>query len=189
MRWGRRPRTAPKTIEAFVEYMSTRPDDADPDRRERDAGTLAGLTATGNARLRPDPGEDRRHFAGYLTGHLLHWLVDRGRPLGGETIPIATYYGAPIGDEAAQMRLDDPAANLRWLHTYLMVYLEKKLGHPADVELESQLVSWLCSQLRVKPVDDAGAILGRLRGCRLAKHFPEADQPRGGSAGQETAAR
>jgi hypothetical protein len=175
VRWRRRFGTSPQTVEALVDHLSTHPDDSDPHRQERDAGTLAGLTTTGNARIRPEAGEDGCHFAGYLTGHLLKWLVDRGRPLDGDAICVATYYGAPIGDGAAQRRLDEPAANVRWLHTYLMIYLERKLGRPADVELESQLVSWLCSQLRVRPAtDDIGALLGRMRVRRLAKYFPDA---------------
>ena len=179
--------TSPRTVEALVDHLSTRADDDDPHRRERDAGTLAGLTAAGRARLRPEPGEEWRHFAGYLAGHLLHWLVDRGRPPDSDTIRVATYYGAPLGDEAAQRRLDEPAANVRWLHTYLMIYLERKLGHPADVELESQLVSWLCTQLRVRPAtDDTGALLGRMRARRVARYFPDAT-PSGEAASRGSA--
>jgi hypothetical protein len=171
-RWA--PRQAPATLDGYADFLRQRPPDTDPEQAATHAGTLAGLEEGPQVRLRPGPDEEIHHFAGYLAGHLLRWLVDRGRAFDDDTIATASFYAAPLGDEAAQSRLGAPAANAGFLHTYLMVYLEKKLGRPVDVEVESLLVSWLLTQLRVKvAADDVGRALGRSRARRLAGTFPE----------------
>jgi hypothetical protein len=167
-------RGRPATIEGFADHLRRRPVDDDPERAATDAGTLAGLQEAGRARLRPLPDEVPRHFAGYLTGHLLRHLAERGRPIDSDTIATATFYAAPLGDDAAQGRLDEPATHARFLHTYLMLYLEKKLARPSEIEVESLLASWLFTQLGVRLVaDEPGKVLGRSRARRLARTFPE----------------
>jgi hypothetical protein len=169
----RRGAAPPPTVEAFVESIRARPRDPDPQRAATDAGLVEGLEERGPARLRPREDEEPRHFSGFLTGHLTSWLVERGQPLDNAVVRTASFYGGPVGDEHVQDMLDDPAGNVRKVHTYLMVYLEKKIGHPTDIAVESLLVSWLLTQLRLRPVDHAGRTFGRTRARRLARQFPD----------------
>jgi hypothetical protein len=141
------------------------------------AGQLAGLLETGPARLAPRPGESVYHHAGYLAGHQMRWMHERGRALDQSTMLTAAAYGAALADPAGQGALDKADRPVS-AHIYAAVRVERKTGQPLSEQDERMFVGWLLEQTDVPATEQLIAKFERLRHRRQERTaiWPADDQ-------------
>jgi hypothetical protein len=147
-------------IEALrTELRSTPPRPGDPDTKP---GLLAGLLDTASARVAPEPGESVYHHAGYLSGHLLRRLYERGRVLDGPLRLLAAGYAASLADPSGQAMLGKPDSPMT-AHSYAAVRCERKTRQPLSEADERMLFGWLLEQTDTPYTQTLSAKFQRLR--------------------------
>jgi hypothetical protein len=133
-----------------------------------EVGRLEGLGDAAAARLAARPGESATHHAGYLVGHLIRWLHERGKPLDAATLLTASVYGACIADEGGQQQLARPDRPMS-THTYAAIRTEKRIGAALDRADEQMLFGWLLEQAGGRATPQLLAKLDRIRARRLER--------------------
>jgi hypothetical protein len=126
------------------------------------AGMLAGLLATGSARVIAQPGGNVYHHAGYLSGHLLRWLAARGRELDDRIRLIAAGYAASLADPAGQEALGKPDRPMT-AHSYAAIRCERAGRQPLPEADERMLFGWLVEQTGTPLTQQLTAKFHRLR--------------------------
>jgi hypothetical protein len=146
--------------------QSLRTGDVDPDSVAQ--GQYEGLLATGPARLHPLPGESEKHHSGYLLGHLIRWVHDRGRAIDSTVVGL-TLYGSAIAHSQAQAALARDDGVVR-AHQYAAILAERKLTRQISDSDERMGYGWLCEQADLAVTPDMVARLERLRARRHEKY-------------------
>lgn len=147
-------------------------------RRAKDVqrGQLEGLLETGPARVAARPGESVLHHAGYLTGHLIRWLHEHGKPLETPMMLTAAVYGASMADERGQRALAK-SDNAVTAHILAAIRAEEKTGLALDAADERMLFGWLLEQTNSPATPQLIAKLDRLRARRLERTGFGPDSP------------
>ena len=139
------------------------------------AGMLAGLLDAGAARIALPPDGTVYQHAGYLSGHLLRWLAERGRDLDDRIRLIAAGYAASLADPAGQAALDKPDRPMT-AHSYAAIRCERAGRQPLSEADERMLFGWLVEQTGTPVTAQLTAKFQRLRTRRqdrLAAGGPE----------------
>lgn len=136
--------------------------------KDVDIGRLEGLLSPGRARLAARPGESVLHHAGYLVGHLIRWLHERGKPFDMPMMLTAAAYGASIADEGGQQQLAKPDRPMT-AHTYAAIRTEKKTRSALDAADERMLFGWLLEQTSTRATPQLLATFERRRAARLER--------------------
>lgn len=141
-------------------------------KRQPKMGMYEGLTESGRAQIHPRPGEQLKHHAGYLAGHLIAWTA-ANRPFDQETMLLATGYAAAIATPEGQRALasaPSPArpAALR-AHVFAAALIEIKTRQRLDLALEQLFFEWLLEQSCTPSTDELFAKMNRLRERRLQR--------------------
>ena len=152
-------------------------------RRHEAAGTLTGSMQAQleglsepplrRARFARNDGETKTEHSLYLLGKLQSYFELTGVEVDREfLVPPMTVYCVAVSEYAARPDVDlrDPRIGI---HTYAMIRLERHIGAPLPIERESELLSWLMTQLSLRPVEGSGSVMGRRRARRLARSFPD----------------
>jgi hypothetical protein len=139
-----------------------------PHATDVEVGRLAGLLDIDRAALSAGTGESTLHHAGYLVGHLIRWLHERGRPLEQRMMLTAAAYGASIADEGGQRMLAKPDRPMS-AHTYAAIRTEQKTGSALTETDERMLFGWLSEQAGIEPTPQLVVTLERRRALRLAR--------------------
>jgi hypothetical protein len=132
------------------------------DANGTNAGMLAGLLDTGSARVESQPGENVYQHAGYLSGHLLRWLAERGRGLDDRIRLITAGYAASLADPAGQAALDKPDRPMT-AHSYAVIRCERAGRQLLSEADERMLFGWLVEQTRTPLTQQLTAKFHRLR--------------------------
>jgi len=141
------------------ELRSTR---SPADDKDTKPGMLAGLLDRGVARMVPEVGETGYHHAGYLSGHLLRWLSERGRSLDEPLRLIAAGYAASLADQGGQAMLDKPDRPMT-AHSYAAIRCERASRQPLSEADERMLFGWLLEQTATPYTEKLDASFQRLR--------------------------
>lgn len=112
---------------------------------ETKTGMLAGVVEVGSARTAPTVDESVYHHAGYLAGHLLGWLLQRGRPLDSRLRLLAAGYAASLADPGGQAMLDKPDRPVT-AHSYAAIRVEQQTHRALSESDERMLLGWLLEQ-------------------------------------------
>jgi hypothetical protein len=130
--------------------------------KDTKTGMLSGLLDNGSARVAPQPGETVYHHAGYLSGHLLRWLFDRGRVLDDPLRLIAAGYAASLADPGGQAMLDKPDRPMT-AHSYAAIRCERTTDRTLSEADERLLFGWLVKQTGTPYTQTLDATFQRLR--------------------------
>ncbi|HST47813.1 hypothetical protein [Jatrophihabitans sp.] len=142
-----------------------RSEQAQPGDKDTRAGMLAGLLEAGPARVAPNPGETVYHHAGYLSGHLLRWLIVRGQVFDERLRSSATGYASSLADPGGQAMLDKPDRPMT-AHSYAAVRCERASRQALPESEERMLFEWLLEVTRTPYTQERGATFQRLRAHR-----------------------
>jgi hypothetical protein len=132
---------------------------------ETNIGMLAGLMSAGSIVPVSDPDVRVLYQAGYVCGHLLRWLSERGRAVGGPLGLIAAGYAASISDHAGQSALAKPDAPMT-AHTYAAIRCERHTGEGLSEADEQLLFGWLVEQTGAPLTPELAATFRRQRARR-----------------------
>jgi hypothetical protein len=149
---ARTPEEHNRRVQDFEAYVASVARAAWKERGEpQGAGTvdgeLEGLTDAGTARLLAADGESQHRHAGYLLGHLIRWLNERGWPVD-DRLLVAAWYGASVATPEGQGALGGEDGIIR-VHVLATLMTERKLGGPLADREERMLYAWLCEQAGV----------------------------------------
>ena len=147
-------------------------------------GKDEGLIAPGRARMRPRPGEETRHHAGYLNGHLISWIADN-RPsiwataIDKDRIMMVAGYGASLATAQCQRAYPDPVDNrlepvagqrsVIKAHMTATLMTEKHRRKRIDAEIEQICFEWLLEQSEAQPTPALFAKMKQARERRLQR--------------------
>ena len=138
---------------------------SDQDDNGTNAGMLAGLLDTGAAQLAARPDGNVYRHAGYLSGHLLRWLAERGRSLDDRIRLVAAGYAASLADPAGQAALDKPDRPMT-AHSYAAIRCERAGRQLLSEADERMLFGWLVEQTGIPLTPQLTGKFQRLRARR-----------------------
>ena len=139
-----------------------------PDDNGTKSGMLAGLLSTGAAQLEAGHDANVYYQAGYLSGHLLRWLLERGHDLDDRFRLIASGYAASLADPAGQTALAKPDRPIT-AHTYAAMRCEDNTRQALPESEERRLFDWLLEQTGTSPTPALYAKYQRLRERRQSR--------------------
>jgi hypothetical protein len=146
--------------------------------REITLGMYEGLTASGHAHLRPRSGEEEKHHAGYLAGHLISWIA-ANHSIDRDMVMVTATYGAALATPEGQRAVPEAAGNRLApspgqpsaikSHIFAAVLAEKKSGRRLEVAVEQLCFEWLLEQSRTRLTPEIVAKQKQMRERRLQR--------------------